>query len=416
MNSKIVIFGNFSKRQNRGVPQAVNTLARHLHKHGRKDIEYITHETLVPTLTGRMLRKILLLWKTPPKNRLLSLFYAIPYSIWPFVALRTLASSTRDLILHVQSLTVFPALMQSKIVPRKLILTYHGYHVNILEEDYTNPYSLKVLLGVPDVIIADDFDRKVLVERGNRHFKELTIRKKICVFPHAGVDEEIFNPDKAYEHRTYKALRNKEKVLIVLKTGCLGQLKGDFLIMKAAKDLLRKRKDIVFMWAGYFRKESDRKKFGDLFLSLRNTYPHNVMYIGQYGHQEAPSILKGADVYLGFHTKKECSLSLSEKEAMMMGKYVVAKNIGWYERILEGCSGLHVIKKPHANAIDALVKELDYLADNHDYSKKAGIESRKFALEHFCGNVTARRHMKVYDAVMNDLDLPSSSELLRITS
>ncbi len=413
MLGKVYEIGEFDSRSNVGVVTAANPLIKYLRKLGL-DIVYLTYDNMPKKRVFPLYKLLSALGHNFHHVRLTRNFR----NLW---AIRAFQEVSKEDILHIHSFTLLPHLLQSLSIPRKVVLTYYGTHSGIIDvEDHTNPYYLQAILRIPDAVIADEPDTNLLLERASKHFpgNEETLKKKIVMFPFLGIDEEVFDPKKIDLHPWYR--RNIEKRgLVIFKGGSIEAMKGDSILIRIAKKILSKRRDIYFVWGGYFRRYPPKEQ-AILRIQLKQLcekHPKNAFYIGTYSHLALPSLLKGADVVPHFHKKVSNCLSTFGREATMMGRYMLASNVGWYRDLMGESNGMCVFNWEDDDTLikDAIYK-LTYIADNLDEARKKGLENRIYALKYCSAKVSAAQHLMIYKALANNEPMPTTGELLSISS
>ncbi|UCE36849.1 MAG: glycosyltransferase family 4 protein [Thermoplasmata archaeon] len=411
MVKKIYELGEYDSRMNVGVVTAVNPLVKYL-KRLDLDIEYITHDNMPKKGVFTYYKLLSNLNFHFPGLRLTRHFR----NLW---AIRAIQEIEKNAILHIQSFTLLPHLLQSLNIPKRVVLTYYGGHLGIIDDfGRTNPYYLRSILNIPDVVIADELDSTILHDRAKRYFpgNEEALKERMVIFPFIGIDSEVFDPNKVIPYSWDRQNIHKDG-LIVFKGGAIERMKGDSTLIKIAKNVLSKRKDVTFVWGGYFHTYPAEKPEA-LKMELRglcDKYPKNAFYMGRYELNELPSLLKGADVVPHFHKKIVDCLSTFGRESLMMGSYMMAANIGWYRNLMDKSKGLHVFEwADDDRLIKEATDELIYLADNIDETRKKGLENRKYAMKYCSAKVSALQHKMIYEALANDEPHPTTKELLSI--
>jgi len=167
-----------------------------------------------------------------------------------------------------------------------LIITAHGfdvYEVPFRGSDYRKKV-LEALNGAEHIITVSNSNVEILV-------KKLGIpRKKIALIPN-GFDEELFKPMPRHKARAKLGLPFDKK--IVLTVGNLLPIKGHEYLIKAAKDVVAKRRDLLFVLVGSgpLRKKLEKlvKSFGiqDFFY-----------FAGGRPHEEIPLWMNAADLFV----------------------------------------------------------------------------------------------------------------------
>ncbi|UCG69082.1 MAG: glycosyltransferase family 4 protein [Thermoplasmata archaeon] len=409
MGLKVYELGEFDTKSNVGVVTSTNTLIKYL-KRTNLDIEYITYDHMPKKKVFIAYKFLSFLNRCFPR-------VVLTINIRNLWVTRAIQEMGKDAIIHIHSFILLPELLQSLRIPRKVILSFYGLHSGIIGvNDDTNPYYLRAIVDIPDIIIADELDRNILLDQVRKYSPghEEILKKKLVLFPFIGIDDEVFNPTSVDTHGWYEHNLKKEG-LIVFKGGAIENGRGDKVLIKTAEEILSKRKDIYFIWAGYFRRYPEKEQIvlKRALMKLSKKYPKNVFYMGKYRYSDLPFLLKGADVVPHFHIKEWDLLSTFGREAVMMGRYMLASNIGWYKDFLAKSKGLRVFDWQDD---DKLIKEskdeLIYLSDNIGETRKKGLENRTYALKYCSARVSAQQHKMIYEALANNESLPTTEELL----
>jgi glycosyltransferase involved in cell wall biosynthesis len=410
MTSKVYEIGEFDSRRNVGVVTSTNTLIKYLRRLDI-EIEYFTYDNMPK-------KKIFKL------HRLLSprAFSRIKLTrdLVNYWAIRTFQEVGKEDILHIHNFGLLPHFLQSLNIPKKVVLTFYGTAFGIIGvENGTNPYYLRAILNIPDVIIVGEVDKDLLLEKARRYFpgNEKALKRKMAIFPHIGIDDEIFDPERVEPHKWYEPNINKEG-LIVFKGGAISKWKGDSILIKIADEVLSKRKDIYFVWAGYFRSYpfEEQAALKSALMRLCKKYPKNAFYIGKYHYSDLPALLKGADVIPHLFKIDGGGLSTFGREALMMGRYVLATNVGWYKDFIGDSKGFHILDwKDDNKLIQEAIDEFTYLADNLNETRNRGSTNRIYAAKYCSAKVSAKQHLMIYKALSNNEPLPTTEELLSIS-
>ncbi len=206
---------------------------------------------------------------------------------------------------------------------------------------------------------------------------------KIRLVPN-GVDTERFQPtgdcQKANLHL------NAGKRQIVLSVGRLIPRKGLTYLIEAAKQVVKERKDTLFVLVGN----------GPLRSSLEATVQAaglagNFRFLGDVSEQELPQLYRCCDVF-AFPSIQE-GQGIVALEAQASAKPVVAFNVsGTVEAVRSGETGLLV--KP-ADA-DAFAQALLKLLADQGLREKLGAKGREFVRTELSWDITAKKMLAVY--------------------
>jgi glycosyltransferase involved in cell wall biosynthesis len=151
-------------------------------------------------------------------------------------------------------------------------------------------------------------------------------------------------------------------------------------------------------------------------MQLCTKYPKNAFYIGKYNYSDLPALLKGADVIPHLFKLDGGGLSTFGREALMMGRYVLATNVGWYKDFIGDSNGFHILDwKDDNKLIQEAIDEFTYLADNLNETRNKGLTNRIYASKYCSAKVSAKQHLMIYKALSNNEPLPTTEELLSIS-
>lgn len=411
MFEKVYEIGELDSRSNVGVVTAITPLIKYLRKQNL-NIEYFTYDRLPKKKVFWFYKFLSTLSLRSPRLSVSSNFR----NLW---AIRAIQEISEDDILHIHSFTLLPQMLSSLKIPKNVIITYYGTHSGIIDVGgLTNPYYLRAILNIPDGIIIDETDRNFLLKRSRKYIldSEEILKRKMIMFPFIGIDDEVFDPKNTKPNPWYQNNINNDG-LVIFKGGAIESMKGDSILIKIAETVLSQRKDIYFIWGGYFRgyPPNEQAILKKELMQLCERYPKNAFYMGTYSHTDLPSLLKRADVVPHFHNTVSNCLSTFGREATMMGRFILATNIGWYREFFGKSQGLKVFDwdtkdKIIKNTTDQLI----YLADNINETRKKGMENRKYALKYCSAKVSALQHKSIYEAFANDKPIPTTEELLLI--
>jgi hypothetical protein len=411
MFEKVYELGELDSRSNVGVVTAITPLIKYLRKQNL-NIEYLTYDRLPK-------KKVFWFYKFLSTLSLRSPSLGVSNNFRNLWAIRAIQEMGEEDILHIHSFTLLPHMLLSLKIPRNVIITYYGTHSGIIDVGgLTNPYYLRAILNIPDAIIIDETDRNFLLKRSRKYNadSEEILKRKMIMFPFIGIDDEVFDPKNIKPNPWFQKYINNDG-LVIFKGGAIESMKGDSMLIKIADTVLSNRKDIYFIWGGYFRRypPNEQAILKKELEQLCEKYPKNAFYLGTYSHTDLPSLLSRADVVPHFHNTVSNCLSTFGREATMMGRYILATNIGWYRDFFQTSNGLQVFDWDTEDKIIQKTKDqLIYLADNINETRKKGLENRKYALKYCSAKVSALQHKKIYEALANNEPIPTTEELLSL--
>ena len=202
-----------------------------------------------------------------------------------------------------------------------------------------------------------------------------------------GVDTERFTPIGDYEKIKQRIkLGNRQMVLFV---GRLIARKGVSYLVEAAKQVIKERKDTVFVLVGNG--------------PLRNQLLSNVIsaglkqhfvFLGDVSEEDLPQIYRCADVFAFPSIQEGQGIVLLEAQAS--AKPVVAFNVsGIIEAVRDKQTGFVVT--PNSNELaNAILK----LLSDASLREKMGVLGREFVLRELSWTVCAKKMLAVYHEAM----------------
>ncbi len=206
------------------------------------------------------------------------------------------------------------------------------------------------------------------------------IPNKINVIP-GGVDKT--NLDNHFT--SGEILENMENKQVILFVGSLSEQKGLTYLIKAAKIVLNKFPDTVFLVIGRGKKDPFENIVNQLGIATA------FSFLGEKPHNEIRKYYESADIFV-LPTLYE-GFGLVYTEAMAAGKPIVATKIGPIpEIIIDGKTGLLVKPK----AIKDLAKAMIMLLANKDAAKKMGALGKERVKRLFTWEKTAKKTQEVY--------------------
>jgi len=187
-----------------------------------------------------------------------------------------------------------------------------------------------------------------------------------------GIDTDYFTP--AYKSRLRQELNLDEKTPVIGMIGRLSPVKGHIYFIEAAKFVLEKVPEAIFLIAGeeaQISKKELKEKVKNLGLQKSFVFLGRVTEI-----REVMGVLD-IGVVASIGSESVCRVAL---EYMAMGKPVIGTNINAIpEVIFEGENGFLVQPKNGKEIGEALLK----LLNDEKKRKKMGEKSRQLAVERF---------------------------------
>jgi len=248
-----------------------------------------------------------------------------------------------------------------------LVLTSHGYDLNIIKE-YN--YGLRIrksydaivrktLMEVDHIIVPS----KLLFLRATEGGAETS---KISLIPN-GVDLKIFDPQK-YDPQYFRGKHGLCDSKIILTIRALKKYYGIDMLMKAAT-ILPENLNVKFVIIGKVEDKNLLQMAG--FIVGRK-----IILLGSISRNEIPYAIAAADIVVD-----PCPIGqgINVLEAMAMSKPVVGVKTRLWDYIIDGYNGFLV---PPGDA-KALAEKILYLLENPSEAKRMGLNGRKLAEEKF---------------------------------
>ncbi len=303
--------------------------------------------------------------RTPYIFKISSLTY-----VWPQIFVRLLKQKKFDVI-HTHSFNqahIFFAGAAAKIKNIAMVHTTHGPWIagkrpllaQALVWPTQNIFSRQALKWIDGVIAITTWEIPFIKRFGGK--------KALIEYIPNGMAKEFGIPVKNNDFKQKHGIKDKK---IVLFLGRLTKTKGPDILMRAAYDILEKRKDIAFVFAGgdeglqNFLEEKAKK------------YPDSIKVPGRLSNQDMIKAYQACDVY-ALPTQRE-GVPLTMYEAMAAGAPIVITPI----------SGIPYEVKEYENALFAdygdvktLKEKILEIIDNKKLAKKLRENNLKKAIQY----------------------------------
>jgi glycosyltransferase involved in cell wall biosynthesis len=290
----------------------------------------------------------------------------------------------------------FVGLLAKKENKKPLIITCHGYDINVLPEigygiRLSKKYDALIRLTLENanaIICVSNRLRKEVLKLG------INPEKTFVIFN--AVDLELFKPPAKKELDDIKGVRNQfgvdEDDFLIFNARHLRPVYGLEYLISAAKlvtDCIKKAK---FLIAG----EGELKeKLNTLIHHLR--VEKNVKLIGSVPRALMPKLMRAASLYV--NTSLCDGMSPSMLEAFASGVPIVSFDVGGANDIIDdGVNGFLVSPKDYKT----LAAKIIYLLENPDLLRNFSANARKKAEERFDANKRICRIIDVYRKTMGD--------------
>lgn len=279
-------------------------------------------------------------------------------------------------IVHAEShlfLTTVQAVKEAKKLGIPCVVTVHGVMakrsavVNLAQYAYLKTFGLWVFKNVDRIICLTKSDAQEVVKLG-------CSPKKIRVIPNA-VDTNRFRPG------------TKHKENLVVWTGRFVPEKGLNYLIKAARIIEKKFKDVKFMLVGY-----GPLKRKIMELTCNYGLLNKVVYVmGPFNRNQVADILGKSSIFVLPSLKEGLPLSLLE--AMACGKPVVGSNVPGISDILTHRHNGLLIQPKNP---EALANAILTLLNNKYLRKKLGQNARQLIIEKYSLNIITKKMEKIY--------------------
>jgi len=279
-------------------------------------------------------------------------------------------------------------------VRRSLIVTCHGYDINVVPEvNYGIRLDKRIDLIVRKVLKYADAIICVSSEMRKRIMKLGITKDKIHVVFN-GVDTSQFRPLMKDDHEEIELVRKWLGVhnndFMILNARHLRPVYGLKYLIKAAKIVHKYVKNIKFIIAG----KGELRK--ELYILIRALGLSNVVkLIGQVPRSLMPKLMRACDIYV--NTSLADGMPPSVLEAIASGKPAISFSVGGNKDIIDdSINGFLVPPKDYKE----LASKIIYLTENPDIIKKFGINARQKAEREFDINKRIDKILKIYSMII----------------
>lgn len=289
-----------------------------------------------------------------------------------FIGFCRIVRTFRPQIIHTNNwMTSFYALPIAKLYGVKLI---NGSIRNAFASGGGRWKLEKILLSLSDYRLANS--KAGLLSRG------FVLESPRNVVVHNGFDRSRI--DKIKDRGFCKNVAQDMKVVGMVAE--FSDLKDYTTYFLAAKAILRKRSDVLFLAVG------DGKNF-EKYCQMVSDCGGNIKLLGKLKNVE--ECVMQFDV--GVLTTYTEGISNSIMECMALGKPVVAtEGEGTSETILNGVTGFLVPQGDHA----VLAEKIQYLLDNPATARSMGMEGKRLLEREFSLEQLTERTLSLYEAAL----------------
>lgn len=306
---------------------------------------------------------------------------------WAFLNIRRIIKKKCPLIVHTHSSKAgLLGRLAAKLAGIPIIVhTPHG-HVFF---GYFGPLQTKIYIYLEKLAshITDKIVALTNREKEDHIVFKIADENKIVVIC-SGVELDKYNELRFNENQNFKKeLGIQENSLIIGTVGRLVPVKGAEFLIEAAKHIISKYPDTLFMFTGdgYLRQDLEKKAF-DLGIN------ENIIFLGW--RDDAAKVLSIYDVFVLPSLNEGMGRVLVE--AMALGKPIVASDIGGIpDLVTHGKNGFLV---PPKNPKE-LAKHIQILIEDKAKREKMGLAGKKMALDFSAENMVEKID-KLYEELL----------------
>jgi glycosyltransferase involved in cell wall biosynthesis len=282
-------------------------------------------------------------------------------------------------------------LLAKKRTGKPLVVTCHGYDINIVPEvSYGIRLSKKhdalvrmVLENTDAIICVSTKLRDEVLKLG------ANVKKTFVVFN--SVDLDLFRPPKKYELAEIKGIRKllevSEDEFLILNARHLKPIYGVEYLIMAAKLVTEQVKNVKFIIAG----DGELKEKLDMMIHSLGI-EKNVKLIGTLPRALMPKLMRASSLYV--NTSLSDGMSPSMLQACASGLPIVSFDVGGASDIIDdGVNGFLVPLKDYKT----LASKIIFMLKNSDMIKRFSVNGRKKAEEYFDINKRIRKMINIYD-------------------
>ncbi len=385
---RIGFFTDYAYPGGFGVEFAVNAYKSGLEKLGHDVFIYAPHDKGVKDDGFQIFRFRAIKVQKNPK-----MFFNFPF-LPVGCSLREVVNFKLDIV-HTQS--PFNLGLLARRIARKqkvpFICTHHTdlptwIRENMLEK-WLTPHLAQWWVGrysnQTDAVIAISSKIKVALEK-------MKVKKPIYVLPNC-IDLKLFYKDRSGAVELRKKYNIKPEAKVLIFVGRLSREKNLIFSLRALAEILKKRKDVIFLLVGSGYQMDELKK-----TAANLGVAENVRFTGFIPHDEVAPYYNASDVFIMASLSEIMPLTVLEAAACGL-PIVVLDDAAFYDTVFEGGNGFRVKEqKPEAFA----EKALRLLNDEALYEKfsQASLDvAAKFSIEEL-----SKKLIEIYSYVKNRSD------------
>ncbi|MAG50811.1 hypothetical protein CL621_04205 [archaeon] len=297
-------------------------------------------------------------------------------SIFPmyFKLLQVIKKYKIDLI---HGVMIFPAAQICALAKIKtkntFFLTLQGFIIDIVREDKT---IFDLYLGLLKPLAKFGIKKADFVHCVSNNVMRKALEfyrtNKIKIIPN-GVDTKLFSPDIKTNIRERFNIKKDE--ILVATVSRLAPKNGIEYLVKAAKQISQKQKNIKFLIVGGGPLKEKLK-------DLSSGFEKNIIFTGNIPHDETPKFLAASDIFVRPSITE--GFGISFVEAMSCGLPIITTEAVGKLKILRDREHGFIIKSKN---VDELVIALNKLIQNKSLRNEFGEKARKYAIKHYDWNI-----------------------------
>lgn len=299
-----------------------------------------------------------------------------PKVIRSFFALKRFLRKEKIDLIHAHTrVTQVVAALLSFYQKLPYVTTCHGFFERRLGRRIFDCWGEKV------VAISEPVRNQLI-----RHFR---VDEKRAVLIHTGIELDRFLQDISQQEKAKcKRKWNLNESPVIGMIGRLSPVKGQDVLVRAAKKLLRDFSDIKILLVG---NGPDRRRLRKLSTNLG--LDKNIIFAASV--DDTTEVLPAIDIFVLPSIKEGLGLSLIE--AMASRKPCVASKVGGIESLIEdGVNGVLV----NPGDPDDLARAIKYILSNKDKVEAFKAEARKRVVDDFNINKMVSRIETMYEEVI----------------
>jgi glycosyltransferase involved in cell wall biosynthesis len=293
-------------------------------------------------------------------------------------------------IVHTQS--PFNLGLLAKHIARKqkapFICTYHTDLPNWIGE---NMKSKKILPRLAEWWVGRYSNRAdaiiVISSKIKAALERMKVKKPIYILPNC-IDLDLFRKDRSWAMDLRKKYNIAPEAKVLIFVGRLSREKNLIFSLVALAEVLKKRKDVIFLFVGSgYQMEELKKVANDLGVT------GNVRFTGFIPHEKVAPYYSASDIFVMSSLSE--IMPLTVLEAMACGlPAVVLDDAAFYDTVFEGENGFRVKEQKPAAFAEKVLELLVNKELYSQFSRKAEEVAQKFSIDEL-----TKRLLEIYKKV-----------------